>query len=61
MKFKQAKYLYHYEVIANGESLGQVWKTQRHGYNYWRNGETNQLFTTRRDAGLHLIGTKGAK
>ena len=56
MKFKSGKGIGRYDVIVAGEVIGEVWKTYKHGYEYWKNNKAgkNILFSTRKEAGENL-------
>ena len=49
-----------YDVLNNGEKTGEVWKSYRCGYHYWKTSKTGKTrFTTREAAGQATIVPKG--
>lgn len=45
-----------YAIVEDGELLGHVSKTFRHGYTYWKLPGVKALFSTRDEAARSLIG-----
>lgn len=56
MKFQKTGLTGKYNVVVNGDVVGQVWKTYRYGYDFWRNSvDGKKIFTTRREASESLM------